>query len=356
MINQGSAQPTPTMSSDQADLRHPRIQVLTDFVKELIELLKSIATSGQLPQSREFSAKLDEYTAVIAGESNIYRLEILRGKCLKAGEEFFGPWSQQISERERELREMINLLMNAVQTFSKDNTSFQSEVKASNQRMQTCCDLNDLRELKAQLTREVKQLQTVVNEKQERDAAQLTALSTRVTTLQSKLEEVEHKAQTDALTGVNNRASFDQKIHELVQLGSGFVLVMLDLDDFKKINDQHGHQVGDRALISAAVKLREAVRSSDFIARYGGEEFALMHIGARLEHSLTRVSKCLQDIAGTHYEYTVAGEPRVLSFTISAGLSDFANGDTVEDIIARADAALYEAKRQGKNRAIAVRK
>lgn len=355
-MNTESTQQARVTSAESAELRHPRSQALADFVKDLLHLLKSVAVQDAPPQSQGFGAQLDEYAATIAKESNIYRLDILRGKCLKTSEEFFKQWRRHLGVREQELRDVIDLLMSAVQTFSKDNTSFHDEVAASNQRMQTCCGLDDIRELKVRLTREVTQLQTTISEKQQRDAAQFDALSTRVTTLQSKLEEVEQKAQIDGLTGLYNRASFDEKIQELTEKAESFVLVMLDIDNFKQINDQHGHQVGDRALISVAVKLREAIRASDFIARYGGEEFALIQLGSRLENSLPRLSRFLQDVAATRYEYTVAGEQRELLFTLSAGLSELAYGDTVETLIARADAALYEAKRQGKNRAISVRK
>ena len=355
-MNTESAQQAQITSAESAELRHPRSQALADFVKDLLHLLKSVAAYEASSQSQDFGAQLDECATTIAKESNIYRLDILRGKCLKTSDEFFKQWRKHLGDREQELRDVIELLMSAVQTFSKDNTSFHDEVSASNERMQTCCDLDDIRELKLRLAREVTHLQTTISEKQQRDAAQFAALSTRVSTLQSKLEEVEQKAQIDGLTGLYNRASFDERIQQLTEKAESFVLVMLDIDDFKQINDQHGHQVGDRAMISVAVKLREMMRGTDFIARYGGEEFAVIHLGSRLEHSLPRLSSFLQDVAATRYEYTVAGEQRELTFTLSAGLSELAYGDTVETIIARADAALYEAKRQGKNRAISLRK
>lgn len=201
-MNKESAQPARLTSAESAELRHPRSQALADFVKDLLNLLKSVAVQDAPPHSREFGSQLDEYAATIARESNIYRLDILRGKCLKTSDEFFKQWRQHLGDREQELRGVVDLLMSAVQTFSQDNSSFHAEVSASNQRMETCCGLDDIRELKARLTREVTQLQTTISEKQQRDAAQFDALSTRVTTLQSKLEEVEQKAQTDGLTGL----------------------------------------------------------------------------------------------------------------------------------------------------------
>ncbi len=188
-MNTESAEQAWITSAESAEIRHPRSQALADFVKDLLHLLKSVAAHDASSHSQEFGAQLDEYAATIARESNIYRLDILRGKCLKTSDEFFKQWREHLGDREQELRDVIELLMSAVQTFSKDNTSFHDEVAASNQRMQTYCDLDDIRELKARLAREVTQLQTTISEKQQRDAAQFAALSTRVMTLQSKLEK-----------------------------------------------------------------------------------------------------------------------------------------------------------------------
>ncbi len=332
ILNTESTKQVRVTSAESAELRHPRSQALADFVKDLLNLLKSVAVQDALPQSQGFSAQLDEYAATVAKESNIYRLDILRGKCLKTSDEFFEQWRQHLGDREQELRDVIDLLMSAVQTFSKDNTSFHDEVSASNQRMQTCCDLDDIRELKVRLTREVTQLQTTISEKQQRDAAQFDALSTHVTTLQSKLEEVEQKAQTDG--------------QELTEKAESFVLIMLDIDDFKQINDQHGHQVGDRALISVAVKLREAIRTSDFIARYGGEEFALIQLGSRLEHSLPAPLPfppgCGRHAVRIHRRWR--GTRTRLHSQRGLKRARF-TATRPEALIARADAALYEAKR-----------
>jgi diguanylate cyclase len=346
----------PSTLTEAAPPAHAPSQTLADFVADLLHLLKLIAVQGPQHRSGEFCAQMDQYTAAVVAETDAYRLEILRGNCLKLSEEFFRKWGHYLGEREKELRGVIEILVNAVHALSTDNTAFHQEIAAGHQRLQGYCDLDDLRELKSRLGQEVARLQATVGEKQKRDDAQLSALSQHVTTLQTKLKEAEQKAQLDGLTGVHNRASFDHELRALVAESESFTLALFDIDNFKRINDEHGHQIGDRVIISAALKLRAAIRTSDFIARYGGEEFALIQLGSKIEHALPRVSQVLQEIAAAKYEYTLLGQPRKLAFTVSAGVTEFAPGDTVETIIARADAALYQAKKQGKNRAIAVRK
>jgi len=355
-VERESAQPV------QSNLTSPGVtltsssQALGGFVTGLLTLLKFIAAESDRQQSDTFCRQLDRYAAAVADESDASKLGQAREQCLKESEEFFHNWRKHLGDREQELRDVIDLLTNAIQTLSKDNQEFQAEVTASNERMHSYCDLEDIRELKVRLAQEVAQLKDTITEKQKRDAGKLVALSERVTVLQSKLEEVEQKAQTDGLTGLYNRASFDERITELVNNSEPFVLALFDIDNFKQVNDKHGHQIGDRVIISAALKLRDATRASDFIARYGGEEFVVIQPGSKLEHSLPRLSALLKNVAATNYEYTLLGEKRELSFTLSAGLTEFVPGDTVESVVARADSALYQAKHQGKNRALALKR
>ncbi len=337
-------------------LRSPECETLLVFVTDLLNLLKFIARVAARQHSESYCAELDQYTARAAQETDAFRLELLRDNCLKSSEEFFRRWEKHLEHREQELRDLINLLLNAFHTLAKDNESFNAALTASNERMQLFCDLNDISELKTRLLRELSQIKKAIAEKRDRDAAQLATLSERVSTLQAQLEQAEQKAQLDGLTGIYNRVSFDQKIAQLVSASSPFVLVIFDIDNFKRINDTHGHQIGDRVIVSAAVKLNELARSSDFLARYGGEEFALIHLGSKLEHSLPRITSFLKEVANTRYEYQIGHLRQELSFTLSAGATEFAPGDTVESVIKRADNALYQAKKQGKNQAVALRR
>ncbi len=128
---------------------------------------------------------------------------------------------------------------------------------------------------------------------------------------------------------------------------AAFVLAIADIDDFKKINDTHGHPVGDRVLMGAAQMLAASVRPDDFVARYGGEEFAVLLSGMKVASAELRMTHLLKTIAAYRFEYE---NGCTLQFTLSCGMAEFNAGDTVESLITRADEALYEAKRKGKNR------
>lgn len=153
-------------------------------------------------------------------------------------------------------------------------------------------------------------------------------------------------AQTDALTGLGNRRQFDATLLALQQrhqaCGEPFVLLMLDIDFFKSFNDSYGHQAGDAALRGLAGVLREALRPQDTCARYGGEEFALLLHNARMPQAEIIAERLLQKVR--RWECPHRG------LTISIGAAEMGKRDTAESLLQRADMALYQAKRMGRDR------
>ena len=122
------------------------------------------------------------------------------------------------------------------------------------------------------------------------------------------------------------------------------MLALADIDNFKMINDAHGHPIGDRVLVGAAQILSGSLPARRLVARYGGEEFAILLAGMKLAGAETRIGDLLKTIAAHRFEYELGS----LQFTLSCGMAEFVKGDTADALIARADDALYEAKRKGK--------
>jgi diguanylate cyclase (GGDEF)-like protein len=177
-----------------------------------------------------------------------------------------------------------------------------------------------------------------------------------VETLQAKLSEMEVEATVDPLTKVGNRRRFDSSLKRLTQAakenGTSLALAMIDVDHFKKINDTHGHPIGDRVLVCVAQWLSRGVRQTDVVCRYGGEEFAILLPGASATEVERRMKKLLMDISNSSYEYDVLGRKEKVHFTVSCGLADIDAEETPESFVGRADEALYEAKKKGRNRVV----
>lgn len=161
-------------------------------------------------------------------------------------------------------------------------------------------------------------------------------------------------AQTDSLTGLLNRRALEEILRrELARCqrsGSRLGIMLIDLDYFKQVNDSLGHFAGDDVLRRIGIVLRDGTRPSDVLARYGGEEFVVVLRNASLDESLVVAERIRQQIAG------MAGLPGSMNLTASIGVAVNQLGDSVTDFLLRADEALYQSKREGRNLVTVYRK
>ena len=167
-----------------------------------------------------------------------------------------------------------------------------------------------------------------------------------------EIDEVRRQARTDALTGVANRTSFDEKLHFLFATWQReqrpFVLLMVDLDHFKRINDSHGHPAGDRVLEEVGGWLKEGLRETDFVARYGGDEFTILLPATELTQGI-ELAERVRSLTGES-AHRVAVRGAMVSVALSVGVAAPSEDDTPESLLERADRALYAAKNAGRNR------
>ena len=178
----------------------------------------------------------------------------------------------------------------------------------------------------------------------------VTSLEQAASGLRQRLEEQRQLALVDTLTELPNRAAWDERLEVEVarwqRYGGELLLAVLDVDHFKRINDDFGHLAGDRVLKIIAGELRKRLRKTDFIARFGGEEFALLLPHTPLPEGLRLLDTLRQGIEQCPFHFK--GEP--VKVTLSGGLGRFAEGETLEQVFERADHALYAAKDAGRNR------
>lgn len=167
-------------------------------------------------------------------------------------------------------------------------------------------------------------------------------------TLES-LAAAEQMAAVDPLTGLANHRTFHERLAAEVgrakRTGRGVALVLMDLDHFKRVNDQHGHQTGDRVLEHAASVMRQETRSGELIARVGGEEFAMLLPDADVDEALRAAERIRRAIAATDF-------PAVGRMTVSAGVCDMTHAEDAATLYRLADGALYWAKHRGRDRVV----
>ncbi|MHC8330543.1 GGDEF domain-containing protein [Pseudomonas sp. LB3P25] len=282
-----------------------------------------------------------------------------------SGQHEFEAYLQQLNER----LESFQSNLQAASEGHADNrsaaremdTQIREQVDGLQSSMQEAADLDDLKHVLENhlegLLGTMDQHQKQRDEREQEVAARLHGLAERVAHMEQEalgyrehLEEQRQKALIDPLTGLPNRAAWSERLeHEITQWqqhGNTLLLAMLDLDHFKRINDNYGHLAGDKVLKIIASVLRKRLRGTDFIARFGGEEFVLLMpatvpaAGAKLLENLrTSIEAC---------PFHFKGEP--VTITISMGLTAFKPGEHSDLVLKRADQALYRAKHAGRNR------
>jgi diguanylate cyclase (GGDEF)-like protein len=165
------------------------------------------------------------------------------------------------------------------------------------------------------------------------------------------MQKFERHATTDALTGLANRhamqEAFPEGIGECVKQGQPVALIMIDVDNFKEFNDMFGHIAGDRALSSVAEILRLQFRPSDLLVRYGGDEFAVLLPAANVDKAFEVGERVRDAVCGT----TGDGADSLIQIPIriSMGVAELQKGGSYDSLFRAADAALYRAKRAGRN-------
>ena len=199
-------------------------------------------------------------------------------------------------------------------------------------------------------SRTVQSLVKVAQGKLQYEHSRANDLSGRVVELETELRRLSDEVSTDQLTKIANRRgllqAFDAEKARLERDGSQLSIGLLDVDNFKKLNDELGHNAGDVALKSLAEVVSKALRPMDLVARYGGEEFVVLLPNtpvAEGEQILTRLQRSLSGGLFMH-------ENKNVFVTFSAGVTAYRPGERIEVALERADEALYEAKRTGKNR------
>ncbi len=193
----------------------------------------------------------------------------------------------------------------------------------------------------------------------EKTRESITELSKKIRQLESEskslknsLQKVQKQATRDPLTGLPNRIAYEERLQaELARMqrnGTPLAMAIWDIDFFKKINDTYGHKAGDKTLVIIANLLADNCRAVDFVSRFGGEEFTMLLAETNAQSALIIADKLRRKIADAGFN---AGGNKI-QITISCGISEFGPDDTGETVFVRADEALYQAKKNGRNQCV----
>ena len=352
----------PGSTPDPAELQR-RIETLNETdaacraaIRTLLVLLKQFALDIEELKSDDFRQEVSALEGEVAGFEKGCQLQRNMGKCAPRFQAFVKRQNTYLTEREAELRNVITLLSNAMALLNRENTAYHQKTLDQGQNFERIIGLDDLRKIKSSLAQEVQQLKNMVRNKQRAEQDQLSSLSGQVEVLREELDRTRQENRRDSLTGVFNRRALDEYLQALIDQNQirrkRFSLLMLDIDNFKRVNDTHGHLIGDEVLRAMASACADILREADFVARYGGEEFVAIMPGASLRAAHKRANGLREAVAWTRFSLPNGEGEDYIHLTISIGVAEFQSGDTMTSLLERADQALYHAKQNGKNQVV----
>ena len=258
-----------------------------------------------------------------------------------------GNGKRELKQQQEISIKIVDAVAEVINDLDRSTKSHDQNLRDHEQKLKVMEKIVDLVEFKKLISNEIGQ----VRESNVSLQHKLTQAQQDVQTLQSQLAQITDLATIDELTGLyNRRALFSRLVEEhsrVERYKENFSLMIFDIDDFKAVNDTYGHQVGDAILKNLAHFLKGNLRTSDFISRFGGEEFIAILPSTEMEKA-RRVAEKMRHMLGKKVFEDKKGEVKI-KITVSIGISQCTSGDTVDNLIKRADDALYMAKNDGKN-------
>ncbi len=347
---------TPEILNQHLDECRERVQILQKVGGSLVFFLKEFSMDISEIGTNEFKMRLDEISGQFLEDRPASKLMQTFSDHKHFVLDFIAREKDYVQQKEAELKNIIELLRNGLSGLIGETQNFNTRIYDQNVRMEALTHLDDIRKIKESLKTEVFAMKQIIQEKQSTDSSRIDSLSKEVTSLRSSLEQVKDASQMDAMTGAYNRMALDSRLQWMIQrsqiVWNPVSLLMCDLDNFKLINDTHGHLVGDRVLKCFVQECKAMFRNDDFVARYGGEEFAVLLPGITLRKALKRARSFCKLLSGKQFLIEHSRPNERIGFTVSIGVSELRKGDTLDALIERADRALYKAKHTGKNLAI----
>lgn len=256
----------------------------------------------------------------------------------------------------RNLQELLAGFVDQLASFTEHTSAYHDKIAVNAAKIAGAGSIDEIGHLLDDVMRDTRLIQQEASRSREdlqsaRDRAR--AAERKIVELQHELEQASRQMRHDQLTGALNRRGleevFDKEAARALRRSVGLCVALLDIDNFKRLNDTYGHKTGDDALVHLIRVIRENLRPHDTVARLGGEEFIILYPESDLTRATAALVRLQRALTRTFF---LADESKIL-ITFSAGVSAWLPGESMDAVIERADAAMYEAKQTGKNKVVA---
>ncbi|KRB93309.1 GGDEF domain-containing protein [Noviherbaspirillum sp. Root189] len=268
-----------------------------------------------------------------------------------------GALKHSLKEAKVTVKNMMITFIDRLGAVATSTGDFHQKMGNYSQKISQARDITELNHILEDVMRDTRHAQTEILRSQDDIIAakqEVQEAEARIQQLESKLEHMSELVREDQLTGSLNRRGLDdayeREIARAQRRKTSLCIALLDLDDFKRLNDTYGHSAGDDALIHLVRVIKETLRTMDVVARFGGEEFLIMLPDTPLDEAVQTVTRIQRELTKRIFMY----DNQKLLMTFSAGVALRRDDEDQGDLIKRADEALYKAKRAGKNRVVAA--
>lgn len=352
----------PADNSDDATLIRLRQKLCSRFITLLRTLAILGDEDGTLSDLAQKLEVIPDWSALDTLASDAIALIHTRLNAEKGQFEYY---LNQLNEKLRIINELITADHHSVETLS--NLSLNLDKKVDDQLSKARQEIQEavsIEQLRRTLNLSLDGLLSMLNEFQQQTRASLTAMNKRQSSLNEQLQSLQadnHKlirqvalerelSMRDPLTQLPNRQGFELRLKEemarSIRYNKVLSLALIDIDHFKRINDQFGHLAGDKVLKILAKEMKSQLRESDYLARFGGEEFVLILPETDHANGLAALNKMRRHVSECPFHFQ--GKP--VQITFSAGLAEYQETESFDYWLNRADEALYQSKHDGRNR------
>ena len=333
------------LAEDRTELRAGLLhllQLLIDNVGELV--VDDHWLNGQITILRDIVSQPLNIRAIDDAEHRL-KVVIFKQSQLK----------HSLNEAREALKHMLAGFVDHLAEFADSTSDYHDKIETCVQKISKADDITQLEDVLAEVMHETRIIQ--INAQRSRDDLRATRqrveeADKRINELQDELDKASTLVRHDQLTGTLNRRgleeAFEKEASRAQRRQSLLCVALLDIDNFKKLNDSLGHEAGDAALIHLTAVIKETMRPQDTIARFGGEEFVILLPDTPLKDSEKTLTRLQRELTKRFFLHN--NEKQLITF--SAGVTELRADDTQTSVIKRADEAMYQAKQTGKNRVV----
>ena len=334
-------------SGDLAEERELLVRLFRLLIENIGELLEDDSwLSGQIANVQEMLSGRINYASLMDATRSLKEV-IYKQSLLK----------HSLIEAKSRMKEMMLTVVDRLGSVAASTDTYQQKIEAYSQKISASKGIPELNKVLDDLLHDTR----VAHIEAVRSHDDLLASRNEVQAAESRIHELENQlvqmselVREDQLTGSLNRRGLDEVLAREMERSNRrqhqLCIAMLDLDDFKKLNDTHGHTAGDQALIHLVRVVKDTLRSMDVIARFGGEEFMIVLPNTSPTDAMQTVTRVQRELTKRIFMHN---NERLL-ITFSAGVAMYASGESQADMVKRADEALYKAKKAGKNRVVSA--